>query len=211
VHRCLHFCERSTNSSPAFKVSFDQTRDEILCPESAHYIVPFIKIHRHDILELIDSFKNFTELFHRKLKPSPRPVKLSDDLFPLVSCADCRLMTFEYINDATRFWIKFRVFAVERLLGDVYKCQTQQYYSGAFATFWLISSPLLMEQLDPWLLFSVNTIWWMFAGTEKPFGRSGFLEGHHSSPKGASNPTHPILAWVGYMMVLGQTGYYSHS
>ena len=98
-----------------------------MCPESAHYIVPFIKIHRHDILELIDSFsmcipltssvseywhyvtENFTELFHRlaalhsyylllltisrKLKPSPRPVKLSDDW---VSCADCRLMTFIY-------------------------------------------------------------------------------------------------------------------
>jgi hypothetical protein len=50
-----------------------------------------------------------------------------------------------------------------------------------------------------------------FAGTEELFGRSGFLEGHHSSPKGASNPTHSTLAWVGYMMVLGQTGYYSHS
>jgi hypothetical protein len=26
---------------------------------------------------------------------------------------------------------------------------------------------------------------------------------HHSSPKGASNPTRPTLAWVGYMTVLG--------
>jgi hypothetical protein len=41
------------------------------------------------------------------------------------------------------------------------------------------------------------------AGTEGLFGHSSFLKGHHSSPKGSSNPTHLTLAWTGYVIVLG--------
>jgi len=49
------------------------------------------------------------------------------------------------------------------------------------------------------------------AGTEGLFGHSSFLEGHHSSPKGSSNPTRPTLAWTGYVIVLGWTECYFRS
>ena len=74
-------------------------------------------------------------LYCRKLKPSARPVELPDDPHRLVSGADCRLMAFESVNDATRLWIKGREFTVARLLGDAYHGQTERYVGGAVAIF----------------------------------------------------------------------------
>ena len=58
-----------------------------------------------------------------------------DNPYRLVSGADCRLMTFESVNDATRLWIKGREFTVSRLLGDVYKKEADRYIDGALAIF----------------------------------------------------------------------------
>ena len=77
----------------------------------------------------------FTIPFSSKLKSSARPVEDADDPFRLVSAADCRLMTFETVNEATRLWIKGRDFSVARLLGDTYKGQAEKYNGGALAIF----------------------------------------------------------------------------
>ena len=73
--------------------------------------------------------------FSSKLKSSARPVENADDPFRLVSAADCRLMTFETVSEATRLWIKGREFSVARLLGDTYKGQAEKYNGGALAIF----------------------------------------------------------------------------
>lgn len=71
----------------------------------------------------------------RKLKPSARPVEMPDDPLRVVSGADCRLMVFESVSEATRLWIKGREFTVSRLLGDTYKRQAERYHGGAAAIF----------------------------------------------------------------------------
>jgi len=68
-----------------------------------------------DVLEPIESFNTFNEFFYRKLRPGTRKIA-SPDHAVAVSPADCRLMAFASINDATRLWIKGREFSLERLL-----------------------------------------------------------------------------------------------
>lgn len=69
------------------------------------------------------------------MKPSARPIEKPDDPYRLVSAADCRLMAFETVSEATRLWIKGREFTVSRLLGDAYKDQAERYNGGALAIF----------------------------------------------------------------------------
>ncbi|TFK32508.1 phosphatidylserine decarboxylase-domain-containing protein [Crucibulum laeve] len=107
-------------------------------PASVRDILPFIEFHGLDVNEIqdpIDSFKNFNQFFYRKLKASARPVERPDDPYRLVSVADCRLMTFETVNEATRLWIKGREFTVTRLLGENYKGQAEKYAGGAVGIF----------------------------------------------------------------------------
>ncbi|KAG2739781.1 hypothetical protein P692DRAFT_201857856 [Suillus brevipes Sb2] len=73
-----------------------------------------------DILELISSFKNFHDFFCRKLEPSARPTESPNDPHFLFRAADCRLMVFEIVSEATKLWIKSRELSIARLLGDVY-------------------------------------------------------------------------------------------
>lgn len=70
-----------------------------------------------------------------KLKPSARPLESPDDPRRLVSGADCRMMAFETVNEATRLWIKGREFSISRLLGDAYKDEIDKYIGGAVAIF----------------------------------------------------------------------------
>ena len=58
---------------------------------------------------LVGSFNDF---FYRRLKPSARPIEALDDPYRLVSAADCRLMVFATVHDATKIWIKGRDFSV---------------------------------------------------------------------------------------------------
>jgi phosphatidylserine decarboxylase len=125
-------------------------------PESAKDIPAFIDFHNLDmseILDPLDSFKNFNEFFYRcacprftiphaylllsprKLKPDARPVENPDDPNRLVSGADCRLMAFESVNEATRIWIKGREFSVAHLLGQAYAEHVDKYNGGALCIF----------------------------------------------------------------------------
>jgi len=107
-------------------------------PESARDIPTFIQFHGlkvDEIMDPLDSFKTFNQFFYRKLKPSARPIESPEDPYRLVSVADCRLIAFETVSEATRLWIKGREFTVGRLLGDVYKHQADRYTGGALGIF----------------------------------------------------------------------------
>ncbi|CCL98617.1 uncharacterized protein FIBRA_00619 [Fibroporia radiculosa] len=107
-------------------------------PQSAREIPAFVAFHNlnvDEILEPISSFKTFNEFFYRKLKPNARPTENPDDPCRLVSGADCRLMVFETVNEATRLWIKGREFTVARLLGDHYHAEADRYAGGALCIF----------------------------------------------------------------------------
>ncbi|KAI8081723.1 phosphatidylserine decarboxylase-domain-containing protein [Halteromyces radiatus] len=91
-------------------------------PQSAREIPAFIKFHRLDmseVLEPLDHFKTFNEFFYRKLKPDARPCEYPDDPKVVVSPADCRMMAFQTIDQATKIWIKGLDFTVAKLLDDV--------------------------------------------------------------------------------------------
>jgi len=107
-------------------------------PESAKDIPAFIEFHNlsmDEILDPLNSFKNFNQFFYRKLKPDARPVENPGDPNRLVSGADCRLMAFETVNEATRIWIKGREFSVARLLGEAYAEHADKYNGGALCIF----------------------------------------------------------------------------
>jgi phosphatidylserine decarboxylase len=79
--------------------------------------------------------ETFNEFFYRKLKPDARPVEDPENPKRIVSGADCRMMAFETVSDATRLWIKGREFTVARLLGEAYRSEAERYAGGALAIF----------------------------------------------------------------------------
>lgn len=90
-------------------------------PSSAREIPTFIAFHNLDVEEIrepLESFKTFNEFFYRKLKPEARPNDEPDNPSRLVSGADCRMMAFESVSEATKIWIKGRDFTISRLLSD---------------------------------------------------------------------------------------------
>jgi len=107
-------------------------------PESTRNIQAFIDFYNlkvDEFLDPVESFKTFNEFFYRKLKPDARPIDCPDDPTRLVSAADCRLMVFETVSEATRLWIKGRDFTIGRLLGDAYREDAERYIGGALAIF----------------------------------------------------------------------------
>ncbi|KZP08405.1 hypothetical protein FIBSPDRAFT_922684 [Athelia psychrophila] len=100
-------------------------------PATVRDIQPFIEFHRLDVTEIRDpipSFKTFNQFLYRALKPEARPTEEPDNHRRIVSGADCRLMAFESVSEATRLWIKGHEFTVARLLGDSYKDQVDHYH-----------------------------------------------------------------------------------
>jgi len=92
-------------------------------PDSLKEIKPFLKSFQGDInldemSEPIDSYKTFNEFFYRKLRPGARAVAEPEKGEVVVSAADCRLMTYPTVDEATRCWIKGRNFSIAGLLND---------------------------------------------------------------------------------------------
>ncbi|KAI9032676.1 phosphatidylserine decarboxylase-domain-containing protein [Phycomyces nitens] len=105
-------------------------------PQSASEIEAFVKFHQLDLGEMkesLSSFKTFNEFFYRELKPGSRPCDSADDSCVAVSAADCRLMVFATIDDATRLWIKGIDFGIPKLLNDAQRAKA--YDGGALAIF----------------------------------------------------------------------------
>ena len=82
-----------------------------------------------------DPQPSFNEFFYRELKPGARPCSAPDDPNVIVSPADCRCVTFNRIDDATRIWIKGREFTLGRLLGDAYPEDAKRFEGGALGIF----------------------------------------------------------------------------
>ncbi|KAI9188952.1 phosphatidylserine decarboxylase [Blastocladiella emersonii ATCC 22665] len=104
-------------------------------PKSVAEIPKFIKYHnlnRDEILDPLDSFKNFNEFFYRKLKPGARTL---GSKFPevAVSAADCRLMAFPTIDAARELWIKGRNFTLAGLLNS--ESLANRYAGGSLVIF----------------------------------------------------------------------------
>ncbi|KAI8380267.1 phosphatidylserine decarboxylase-domain-containing protein [Blakeslea trispora] len=105
-------------------------------PNSVREIAPFIKFHQLDlseVLEPIENFKTFNEFFYRKLKPGARPCDNPEDKRVAVSTADCRMMAFPTVDDATRIWIKGTEFSLSKLLDDPEEAKA--FEGGALAIF----------------------------------------------------------------------------
>ncbi|CAO3592738.1 unnamed protein product [Absidia cylindrospora] len=104
--------------------------------QSAREIPAFIKFHRLDmseVLEPLEHFKTFNEFFYRKLKPGARPCEYSENSKVVVSPADCRMMAFQTIDQATKVWIKGVDFSVAKLLDDA--AYARGFEGGSLAVF----------------------------------------------------------------------------
>ncbi|KAJ1657063.1 phosphatidylserine decarboxylase [Dispira simplex] len=106
-------------------------------PASARQIPSFIKLHNlnmDEVLLPLDQFKSFNEFFYRQLKPGARVNPFPDNPHVALSPADCRLMVFDTVDEATRVWIKGRHFNLTRLLGNC-EALAREFEGGHLAIF----------------------------------------------------------------------------
>jgi phosphatidylserine decarboxylase len=106
-------------------------------PKSRKHIPSFVKMYQINLNELLDSnisdYGTFNEFFYRKLKPDARSIANRDDPNVIVSAADCRLIVFDNIDEATRIWIKGHHFSLHHLFDD--KKLAQEFDGGSIAVF----------------------------------------------------------------------------
>ena len=141
-----------------------------------------------DILEPIDSFKNFNEFFYRKLKKNgflfrfsfslsvsfrslffwktARPIANEDDLRVAVSPADCRLHVFRSVDDATKLWVKGKNFSLENLLWD--SELAKRFFSPPFLSFSLPFFSLFFLSLFFSLFFFLSLLLFSFLSFPSP-------------------------------------------
>lgn len=106
-------------------------------PKSRKYIPTFVKTYQINLGELLEPniyrYFTFNEFFYRKLRPNTRPIAHMKDPSVIVSAADCRLMLFNNINDATHIWIKGRQFSLRFLFED--EKLAREFDGGSIAVF----------------------------------------------------------------------------
>ena len=106
-------------------------------PKSRKHITAFVKMYQIDINELLEPnithYFTFNEFFYRKLKSDARPIDHPTDPNGIVSAADCRLILFDQISDATRIWIKGHNFSLNSLFND--EALAQEFHGGSIAVF----------------------------------------------------------------------------
>ena len=69
--------------------------------------------------ECAAQFETKNDFFQRHLSPDKIKINLDDkyDETCLISPADCRLVAYKHVHDATKYWIKGKGFTVDKLLG----------------------------------------------------------------------------------------------
>ncbi|CAK9016046.1 unnamed protein product [Durusdinium trenchii] len=90
-------------------------------PSSKKDIQKFVDVYRIDLDEVLlplEKFVSMNDFFTRELKPLARPIHSPQDAGVFVSCADCRVIIFQTLEEATRIWIKGLKFSLAELLGD---------------------------------------------------------------------------------------------
>ncbi|KAL4078811.1 phosphatidylserine decarboxylase-domain-containing protein [Scleroderma yunnanense] len=109
-------------------------------PESVENIPSFIKTYNIQLDELLEpdirKYNTFNEFFYRKLKKDARPVENPDDPKGFCSAADSRLVVYQTVDLAEKFWIKGDEFSVPSLLGlDPTDPHCQSLSGGSLAIF----------------------------------------------------------------------------
>ncbi|CAG8452526.1 14469_t:CDS:10 [Cetraspora pellucida] len=135
LYKGKHTVESKTSKNLLKKLT-DQQGKKFDKPTSVEDIKPFIEFHGlnvEEILEPLESFKNFNEFFYRKLKPSARQCDSPEDPHVLVSPADCRMMCFPTISEATEVWIKGQNFTISKLLND--DVMSKEFEGGSLGIF----------------------------------------------------------------------------
>jgi len=106
-------------------------------PKSRKHIPAFVKMYDINLDELlqpnISKYFTFNEFFYRKLKANARPIDNYDDPYTIVSAADCRLILFDNISEATRIWIKGHQFSLQHLFED--EQLAEEFDGGSIAVF----------------------------------------------------------------------------
>ena len=106
-------------------------------PKSYKHIPSFVKMYQIDLSELllpeISQYRTFNEFFFRKLKPGARTIANVGDRKTIISAADCRLMVFDNIDEATRLWIKGRHFSLKQLFHN--DRLAEEFDGGSLAVF----------------------------------------------------------------------------
>ena len=106
-------------------------------PKSRKHIPSFVRVYQINLSELlqpdISRYFTFNEFFYRKLKVNTRPIDQGDNPSVIVSAADCRLILFDDINEATRIWIKGHQFSLRALFDD--KRLAEEFNGGSIAVF----------------------------------------------------------------------------
>jgi len=88
-------------------------------PNSVKYIQPFIDRYNIDMSQFenpVQGWKHFNDFFYRSLLPGVRPIYEEKNPFYCVSPADCRMLVFPSISQATDVWIKGENFNLTSLL-----------------------------------------------------------------------------------------------
>jgi hypothetical protein len=78
--------------------------DDVKSCADIHHFVELHNLNLDEVEKPIGEYKTFNEFFARGLKPSARPVECPNDDRIAVSPADCRMMVFENVVEATEFW-----------------------------------------------------------------------------------------------------------
>jgi len=118
-------------------------------PGSARHIPDFVKLHNLNESEFdkdISEYQTFNEFFSRGMKDIDikRPLAGKDDPRIAVCPADCRMMVFPKMIDATDLWIKGGKFTMESLLGPAAK------YAPLFKTGSLVIARLAPQDYHRW-------------------------------------------------------------
>ncbi|KAH7885821.1 phosphatidylserine decarboxylase-domain-containing protein [Phlebopus sp. FC_14] len=108
--------------------------------ESIKNIPSFIKTYNIQLDELLEpdihKYNTFNEFFYRKLKDGVRPVQNAEDPNAFCSAADCRLVVYQTVDLAEKFWIKGDEFSIPALLDlDPIDPLCQTFSGGSLAIF----------------------------------------------------------------------------
>ncbi|CAJ1385230.1 unnamed protein product [Effrenium voratum] len=133
-------------------------------------IQKFIDIYRinmDEVLLPVSEFRSMNDFFTRELKPEARPIASPQEPGVFVSCADCRVIIFPSLEEATRLWIKGSKFSLTELLGAaappflkgcsvvIFRLATQDYHRFHFPC----GPGKVLQQINmPGEYYSVNPI-----------------------------------------------------
>lgn len=105
-------------------------------PASAKKIPGFVKFYGINMNDFQDQeYNSFNDFFTREIREGARPISSPDDDHVIVSPADSRVVVYDSIQRAQKFWIKSKEFTLEKLLGESQSYHAQQFHGGEVASF----------------------------------------------------------------------------